>query len=293
MRKRITLTVAHSEQDALAAAQDAEVIFGHRYLRQCLPHADRLQWVQSTTNGVDRLPCDQLAQRGVTLTRFTGSAEDVGHHAVALAMALSRGLHEAWLHQAEQRWTKNVSFLPPPQRATVFGTGNVGSAIARFLQGMSMDITGVKRSVDPGAATPHFDRLHDRQSWMGAMKNTDWCFLALPHTEETESMLGDKALQALPDHAIIVNVGRGETLALDSLAAALANGRLGGAALDVLPDALEPLPSDHFLWTVPRLLITPHVAAYSPARKRRVEEFVESQLQRFLSGDPLEEVVIA
>lgn len=293
MDANISVTVATCEEDAIAAAKEADIIFGHRFLRQCVPHAQKLRWVQSTTNGVDRLPCNALAKQGVTLTRFTGSAADVGRHAVALALAVNRGLYQAWNDQANRRWTKDISPLPPPERAVVFGTGNIGRAIARFLQGMDLEVAGVKRSLDHKTPARHFDRLYDRHSWTAALEDADWCFLALPHTEETEHMIDRETLHQLPDHATVVNVGRGETLDVAHLASVLRNGHLGGAALDVLPADLEPLPPDHFLWDVPRLLITPHVAAYSPIRQRRVEAFIESQLQRFLSGQPLKEVVIS
>lgn len=293
MDANIRLTVAESEDKAIAAAEDADVIFGHRYLRQCLPHVQRLQWVQSTTNGVDRLPCATLEERGITLTRFTGSAKGVGRHAMTLALAVTRGLPQAQRHQRRQRWDKDIPFLPAPERALVFGTGNIGRAIARLVRGIGLEVAGVKRRLDRKPSDDEdFDRLYDRHSWHAALEEVDWCFLALPHTAETTQMIDEEALRRLPDHAVVVNVGRGETLDLDGLVSVLREGCLGGAALDVLPADLEPLSSDHPLWEVPRLLITPHVAAYDPRRGEKVEAFVEAQLQRFLAQEPLKEVVI-
>lgn len=289
----IRLTVAACEEEAIAAAPSADVIFGHRYLRQCLPHAEMLCWVQSTTNGVDRLPQAALEARGITLTRFTGSAKRVGHHALALALAVTRGLPQAWHRQEMQRWDKDIAFLPAPERALVFGAGNVGRAIARVVHGMGVEVAGVKRSLNQTAPNDDFDRLYDRHSWHAAMTDADWCFLALPHTTETAHMIDEAALRRLPDHAVVVNVGRGETLDLNGLVSLLREGHLGGAALDVLPADLEPLPADHPLWEVPRLLITPHVAAYEPTRRERVENFVEAQLRRFLAQQPLKDVVLS
>lgn len=288
----VRLTVAESEDEAIAAAAHADAIFGHRYLRQCVLHAPKLRWVQSTTNGVDRLPCAALEERGVTLTRFTGSAATVGRHAAALALSLTRGLHEARDHQQARRWDKDLAVLPPPERALVFGAGRVGRAIARAIRGMVEEIAGVRRSAAEAAADDDFDRFYDRHAWRDALEGADWCFLALPHTAETAGIIDEAALRRLPRHAALVNVGRGETLDVDALAAALREGHLGGAALDVLPAGLEPLPSSHALWDVPRLLITPHVAAYSPARSQQVEAFIEAQLRRFLAQEPLREVVL-
>ncbi len=292
MDSDIRLTVADSEEEAIAAADTADVIFGHRYLRQSLPHADQLRWVQSTTNGVDRLPCTALAERDVTLTKFTGSADGVARHALALAFALTRGLPEAYQNQMQQHWDKDLPFLPAPERALVFGAGNVGRAIANFAHGLGLEVAGVKRTVDGSPSDEDFDELYDQHSWHSALENTDWCFLALPHTDETAGMIDEHALRELPPHAVLINVGRGETLDLNGLVAALEDDALGGAALDVLPASLEPLPDDHPLWSTSRLLVTPHVAAYDPRRRAMVEEFVEAQLQRFLMHSPLKDVVI-
>lgn len=293
MSSDIRLSVANNEDEAIAAGQTADVIFGHRYLRQTLPHAENLRWVQSTTNGVDRLPCTALKERGITLTRFTRSAEGVARHALALAFALARDLPRSVRNQDRQCWNKDLSFLPAPKRAIVFGAGNVGRATARFLQGLGLEVAGVKRSVDDPASDDDFDELYDQHSWPPALETSDWCFLALPHTEETAGMIDEEALRRLPTHAAVINVGRGEPLDLDGLTNVLEDQDLGGAALDVLPAALEPLPDDHPLWTTPRLLITPHVAAYDPRRREMVEDFVEAQLQRYLTQQPLEEVVIS
>jgi len=283
---RVTeVTVASSEQAALHAAPTADVILGHRYLRQVLPQTQNLQWVQSTTQGTDRLPRTELARQNVRLTRYTGSAPVVARHAVALAWAVTRRIPPATRQQASRQWSKDLGWLPLPERAIVFGTGSIGQNIARLLQGQGLSVTGVKRTVEEDL--PHFNSLHDRYHWRGALTHSDWCFLALPHTSETRGMIDDQALAELPSHAVVVNVGRGEALDLDALASQLREEQLGGAALDVLPKELEPLSPSSSLWEVPHLLVTPHVAAYHPHRRRNVEQFCEEQVRRYLEGEPL------
>lgn len=281
--------VAASEDDARTKAASAEVILGHRYLRQVLPHAPHLRWVQSTSGDTDRLPEARLAERGVVLTRFTGASPIVARHALALAWTLTRRVPTLVRQQTTGTWAKDLSLLPRPERALVLGTGAVGRALARLLQSDGLHVTGVKRQVeDP---IPAFDALLDTSSWREALSSTDWCFLALPHTPETIDMMDEEALRALPAHAVVVNVGRGETLDLSALVRVLDDEHLGGAALDVLPHALEPLPASHPLWTTPRLLISPHVAGYDPARRTLVEQFIENQMARYLDGAPLQNVV--
>lgn len=286
---RLRVTVASSEAEARAAGRTATVILGQRYLRQTLPHAPRLRWVQSTSGDTDHLPESVLAEREIVLTRFTGASQLVARHALALAWALTRGL-PALVRQHEARtWTKDLPLLPSPARALILGTGAIGRALATPLRAYGLHVTGVKRRVD--GALPDFDVLLDRSSWRTALPAADWCFLALPHTPNTVDMVDEAALRALPPHAVVVNVGRGETLDVPALMRVLGEGHLGGAALDVVPHALKPLPSDHPLWTTPRLLVSPHMAGHDPTRGAIVEGFVEAQVARYLAGAPLENVV--
>lgn len=286
------VTVARSEADALAVADRVEVILGHRYLRQCLPHAERLRWVQSTSGGADRMPCEALRARGVTLCRFTGSRTTIARHALTLAWAITRGLPTMWRNQRQRTWSKDLPLLPAPTRAIVFGTGHIGREIARLLQRDGVHVTGVKRR-KTHTPMPGFDALQYGSAWRSVLPEVDWCFLALPNTASTRHMIDEAALRALPRHAILVNVGRGETLDTEALMHVLRDGHLGGAALDVLPEPLEPLDATHGLWDVPRLLITPHVGAYDPNRRDLVEAFCEAQMRRYVAGEPLKDVVIS
>ena len=285
----LTVAVATSEADALAHAPTAEVILGHRYLRQVLPHAPRLRWVQSTSGDTDALPEAALAARGVVLTRFTGGASIVARHGLALAWALTRGVPALVYHQQAGRWEKALPLLPAPSRALILGTGAIGQALGRRLRADDVHVTGVKRRVD--GPIPGFDALLNRSAWHRALPTTDWCFLALPNVPGTRAMVDEPALRALPPHAVVVNVGRGETLNTAALMRVLNDGHLGGAALDVVPHALDPLPPDHSLWTTPRLLLSPHVAGHDPDRHAFVEPFVEAQVARYLAGTPLRDVV--
>lgn len=280
----INVSIAENEPEAIEQAQRAEVIFGHRYLRQCLPHAQQLRWVQTTAGGVDRLPCQDLARMGVTLTRMTVASPVIARHAITLAWAITRRVPEAVKRQRAGCWDNAFDWPPPPQTAVVVGTGCIGQAIARRLQADGITVLGVKRTYD-GAAIEGFERIYDRSNWRHALPRADWCFLALPITAETRGMFNEDVLRQLPSHAVLVNVGRGETLVTTDLRRVLEAGHLSGAALDVI----HPKPSgpDDPIWQTPRLLITPYVAAHSRDRGRDIERFCEAQLARYVAEEPL------
>ena len=281
------VTVAKSEADALTTAGNTDVILGHRYLRQILPHAPRLRWVQSTAGGVDSLPCAALHAAGIMLTRTTHTAPIIARHAHTLAWTLQRQLPEAWTRQRAAQWNPEFVWLPAPRRAGIFGTGNIGRAIAALLQRDGIQTIGIKRSTTE-ASLPEFNELHAFASARELLPTLDWCFLALPRTPETTGWFTDETLRLLPRHALLINVGRGPTVDSSALTRVLKSGHLGGAALDVVDTESHPAPG---LWEAPRLLLTPHVAAHSAERRANSERFSEEQFARFLKGEPVQEIV--
>jgi phosphoglycerate dehydrogenase-like enzyme len=108
-------------------------------------------------------------------------------------------------------------------------------------------------------------------------------------TSETRGLIDAAALQAMRADAYLINVGRGESVVEDALIAALRNHRIAGAALDVF--AQEPLPPDHPFWSLPNLVLTPHISGHTRGYLRKAIAIFEVNLERFLSGRPLRNVV--
>ncbi len=279
------VAVADSEEAAIAAAPDAEIILGHRYLRQCLPFAPRLRWVQSTAGGVGHLPLAELRAGGVRLSRDAISAPAIARHALALAWALQRGLPAAFAAQAEGRWAPPAEWAPAPREAMVFGVGEIGRTIAGLVRRDGLRVTGVRRA--RGAiAPPEFDAVVGADEGEAALGRADWCFLALPATRETHGWFDARRLALLPPHACLVNVGRGDCVVTGDLCRLLAAGHLAGAALDVM--APKPAGPDDPVWRTPRLLVTPHVASHRAERADETERLAEAQIERLKAGlDPL------
>jgi len=284
---RGNVAVADCEAAAQASAATTQIAFGHRYLRQLLPGAANLRWVQTTAGGFDQLPWQELAARAITLTRNPLNSPSIAQHAIALAWALLRRLPQAFAAQSEGRWAAPFAMLPLPRTALVLGLGAIGVEIATRMRGLGLHVRGVARSGSiwqRQACSEFLDVAH----WRDALGDTDVLILALPLDAATRGCVGIAELAALPAHAVVVNVARDAILDRPALVAALRDGRLGGAALDVL----DPVPSpDDPLWSVPNLLITPKVAAYYPGMQPAFEAFAEAQLQRHLAGAPLEALV--
>lgn len=279
--------VADSESAALAMAGETEIVLGHRYLRQILPDAHRLRWVQTTAAGVDHLPWEILRERGIVLTRNTQNSRAVAHHVLALTWALLRRLPETADAQRHRVWAAPPAMLPLPRTAMVLGLGAIGLCTADLLRGLGLYVRGTSLS-GTEAQRQGCDQFVSADNWREYLPETDVLVLAMPYTESSRRAIGEPELAALPKHAVLVNIARAGLLDLDALIAALQAGRLGGAALDVmdpLPDAESPA------WCTPGLMLTPKVAAYHPDMQADFEAFVEAQVERYLAGRPLHDLV--
>jgi phosphoglycerate dehydrogenase-like enzyme len=281
------VAVAASEDSALTCAPSTQIVLGHRWLRQLLPHAPGLRWVQTSAAGYDQLPWAELARRGITLTRNPMNSASIANHAVALAWALLRRLPDALRAQYAGRWGAPFAMLPQPRTALVLGLGAIGMQVSRLLRGLGLHVRGTSNS-GSAAQREACDEFVDAGRWRDALHDTDILVLALPLNETTRGCIGPRELAALPAHAVLVNIARDGLVDRTALLDALRSGRIGGAGLD----ALDPIPAaDDPLWMTPNLLITPKVSAYHPGMQQEFEAFAELQTRRFLSGAPLEALV--
>ncbi|HZO94473.1 MAG TPA: D-2-hydroxyacid dehydrogenase [Candidatus Baltobacteraceae bacterium] len=293
-RHGVEAAIAPDTDTLLREAPNADALclwpdFYDAALRDALAHAaPRMRWLQLVTMGYDKVEAHG-APRGVLVTNAGDAyAPTVAEHAVASALALLRRIPEA-VRRAERRDWAQAAVAPSVgtlngATVTVLGFGNIGRAVAERVRAFDARVVAVTRSgtPDPLAHETHaIGALHD------VLSRTDALIVAVPLNGETRALVGAAALAALPAHAIVVNVARGAVIDQRALAAALRDGRLGGAALDVVDP--EPLPADDPLWNAPNVLITPHVAGFGGAvPARRVVALIERNLQRFLAGDPLE-----
>lgn len=285
LREDVAVVVADSEDTAIHHAVDSDVFLGHRYLRQTLPHVRHLKWIQSTAAGPHHLLSADLCRVNPILTRCTAFSDAVAWHAFTLALSIVRCIPDAVKAQQQGVWASaSLHMLPFPQTAMVFGVGCIGRELAKILRGNGLTVLGVTREYSPEADAV-CDELFNADNWREHLHRADLCFITLPLTRNTRRLFDETILRALPQHAVLINVGRGGVVDTDALMRVLQEGWLGGAALDVI----DPIPttSDDPVWTTPRLLITPKVAVFHPEYQKKLEAFIENQVKRYLNGETL------
>ncbi len=200
----------------------------------------------------------------------------VAEWVVAAILAMQRGLVRARDAQTRGTWEDFDPQELAGRRVLILGFGSIGSAVADRLRPFEVDITGIARTRRDGALG--FEDLD------AVLPVADILVDLLPVTSETDGMLDARRLALLPDDALVVNAGRGRTIVTQALVAELERGRLR-AALDVTDP--EPPPEGHALWSLPNVLLTPHIAGNSAEASERLFALVGDQVRRFAAGQPL------
>jgi phosphoglycerate dehydrogenase-like enzyme len=247
-------------------------------LRTVLDEHPQVDWVQLPWAGIE--PYLEVLDADRRWTCGKGVyAEPVAEHVLALTLGLLRNIGG---YARERTWTGPVGRNLLGARVTILGGGEITRSVLRLLGPFACQVTVVRRHAEPldGAdeVVPS-DRLHD------VLATTDVLVLALALTAETEHVVDAAVIDALPDHAVLVNVARGRHVDTDALVAALEEGRLGGAALDVTDP--EPLPDGHALWTAPNTVITPHVGNTPTMGRVLLTARVTENVARYGRGEPL------
>ena len=273
----------------------ADVVFGVLVDEENFHLARRLGWIHVSAAGVGSLLFPALVESGVVLTNGRGlHAVSMAEHALGLMLAFARKLHLARDLQLARRWEQVGLWTGPPPFGQlaggtlgVVGLGAVGSALAARAAALGMRVLAVRPHPQADPAPAHeqwgLERLPE------LLERADWVVLAAPHTAATRGLIGPAELARMQPGAVLVNLGRGALVDEPALVAALRAGRIAGAALDVVHE--EPLPADSPLWSLPNVILTPHVSGLGPAYWERAVGQFEVNLERHLAGHPLLNVV--
>jgi phosphoglycerate dehydrogenase-like enzyme len=251
--------------------------------------APRARWVQSTSAGIGQLVRANNFDRRMPDTVFTTAS---GVHArplaefVVMAMLMHyKGALRMLDAQHRQHWERYAGTDLEGRTLAVVGLGRVGTEIARLCRAMGMTVIGTDLMPAPGAV----DRYYEPSRLDAMLPQADVLVLMVPHTPQTEKMIGRKQLALLPRGAYFINTARGALVDEPALIESLRSGQLSGAALDVFAE--EPLPPGSPLWEMPNVIVSPHSASTSDRENARITELFCDNLRRFLKGEPLRNVL--
>jgi len=277
-----------------ALLAQAEVMFGFDYthLDDLLELTPCLKWVQGTSTGI-----------GVAVKRFGWDQSEVvfttakGVHSGPLAefclMTMLMFVKNAFRMEAEKQrkhWQRYTGSELRGKTLAVISLGDGGREVARLARGLGMRIVGTKRTIDGfEPASLGVDCLYPWNDLGPMLAQADFIVLFLPHTPETEGLIGEAELAAMKSGAFLINVARGAVWDEQAVIRSLQSGHLGGVASDVF--ATEPLPIDSLLWEMPNVIISPHSASAVESENAKLTEILCDNLRRYLANESLRNVL--
>jgi phosphoglycerate dehydrogenase-like enzyme len=271
---------------------DAEVYTPGPWNADILSAGEHLQWVHFCHAGLDGVLFPEARRSPVLLTNSADVfSEPMAEHALALMLQFSRGLIYCLPRYAN--WQKRVDRIDAHARelkgATlgVVGYGGIGRATARRAHALGMRVLALAHSKHPPDGIA--DWIRGPRALPELLSQSDYVVLSCPLTEDTRHIVGAEQLRRMRPEAVLINLGRGPLIDTKALLAALQEGTIFGAGLDVTDP--EPLPDEHPFWRMENVVITPHCAAASPRTAGRVYEMFAENLRRSLAGEPMLNVV--
>ena len=287
----VSLTHALTDAEAAVAIETADVALASRLSPAMVERAQRLRWVHSTAAAVGILPLRELAERRILVTNSRGiQAVPIAEHVIGGLLVLSRRFNLMLDAQRERRWIQDEltrdawPWSLRGRNMTILGLGTIGHEVARRAHAFGMRVTGIRRRLDQPA--PAFvDTIVGPERLDEALTGCDVLVISAPFLAGTDRLIRAEQIALLNAGAIVINVARGKIIDEPALVAALQDGRLGGAVLDVFER--EPLDPASPLWGLPNVVISPHSAGVRPDHWDEVINLFTENLRRYQCGEPL------
>jgi phosphoglycerate dehydrogenase-like enzyme len=275
------------------AAVDADVIVGLTSLGNiCEPEvinpAKQLRWVFSLSAGVERcVAVPAIKDRGLLVTNLRAlEGATIAEHSIAMAMALARAFPVFDDLKNQGVWGRGLATgarlqVLNEKTMLVVGLGGIGAEVAKRAHGIGMKVTATRNSSRTGPDYVSYVGLPDELFKLA--RDADVIVNTAPLTSETIGLFDAKFFANMKPSAYFINVARGRAVVTDDLVAALNEGRIAGAGLDVTEP--EPLPAGHPLWKAPNLILTPHISSGSDLPRETRWNFIRENMRRYVAGE--------
>ena len=281
----VRLTTATSLTDDLRGS-DVLLLWDYfsSALRDAWSGADSLQWVHVCAAGVDAMLFDELRTSDVTVTNARGVFDGpIAEFVLASILARDKQLHLSRALQRDHDWRWRETRRTAGSTALVVGTGGIGRATARLLRAAGLHVTGAGRTARDG--DPDFGTVIATDDLVDHVGDADNVVLIAPLTEQTAGLVDARVLAAMKPSAHLINVGRGALVVERDLVAALRDGTIAVASLDVVET--EPLPDDSPLWDMENVAISPHMSGDVVGWRDELADQFLTRLRAHVAGEAL------
>lgn len=261
---------------------DVLVTYGEDLNDDNIQYAENVKWIFVASAGVEKMPAQAIIDRGIVVSNVRGihktpMAESILAHILAIKRALP------WMYEQQKKseWSKKAKQTElRDSTALILGPGAIGSEVGRLLQAFGVKTIGCNRS---GKDAPYMDDMVSFDGLIDALPEADIVLSVLPKTIETTHLLKEVHFKAMKNNVIFMNFGRGNLFDENILIQAIENSEIGYAVLDVFEE--EPLAADNPLWTLPNVIVSPHVSSHSTRYVERSLEIFKPSLEKWLKGE--------
>ncbi len=277
----VNLVDHHEKVGPFIAEAEALMTFGPMMADHVFAEGRKLRWVQALGSGVDGIADQPSFRRDILLTNMRGiHGTPVAEAAVAAMLALARDVPRSVRNQDARVWERWPSRVLDGKTVAIVGVGVIAEALAPLCRAFGMTVVGVTGTPRD---LPGFHRMEPTGRLREVLPQADHIVLLAPYTPATHRMIDAETIATMKRGAFLINLARGGLVDEDALIAALNDGRLAGAALDVFER--EPLPADHPFYAMRNVFVTAHLGGFFVEYPDRALPTVEENMRRFLAGD--------
>ncbi|HBT73873.1 MAG TPA: D-2-hydroxyacid dehydrogenase [Lysinibacillus sp.] len=261
---------------------DVLVTYGEDLTEESIQYATKLKWIFVASAGIEKMPAQAIIERGILVSNVRGIHKTpMAESMLAHILAIKRALPWMYEQQKKSEWSKKAQQTElRDSTALILGPGAIGSEVGRLLQAFGVTTIGCNRS---GKEAAYMDTMISFAQLKEALPNADIVISVLPKTKETTHLLKEEHFAAMKNSAIFMNFGRGNLVEERVLIQAIKKEQIGYAVLDVFEE--EPLSTDNPLWTLPNVIVSPHVSSHSSRYVERSLEIFKPSLTKWLKGD--------
>ena len=264
--------------------RDAQVLvtYGEDLDEEKIAVAEKLEWIFVASAGVEKMPAQAIADRGIYVSNVRGiHKKPMAESVLAHILSLKRGLPSIYEQQARSEWNKRIHLTElNGSTALIMGPGAIGQEIGRILQAFEVHTIGINSS---GEMASYMNETFTMQDLMEHLPKADIVISMLPSTEKTKGLLTREHFAAMKENAIFMNFGRGDLVDETILVEALTQKLIAHAVLDVYME--EPLPPHSPLWKMDNVTVSPHLSSHSSRYVERSLEIFKPNLLKWAAGE--------
>ncbi|MUV38716.1 4-phosphoerythronate dehydrogenase [Lentibacillus sp. JNUCC-1] len=263
------------EAESYLPKADVLVTYGEDVTEAHLEKANQLKWIMVISAGMDEMPLKTLEKKDILVTNARGIHKvPMAEYVISMLLQVYRKEKQLFEYENDHVWGKHAHMEEISNRKMlVAGTGAIGQEVARLAKAFNMTTVGVSRS---GRQVEHFDETYPNTELEGLLGDVDFVVSVMPSTPETYHFFEQRHFKAMPEHAVFLNMGRGDAVSSDVMLEAVQNGDIAHAVLDVFEE--EPLPEDHPFWDEANITVTPHLSGVSSQYVTRALGIFEQNL---------------